>query len=94
MKPYHLSMLEQIRMELHSTPELAAYITDAMTRGLQESIRLQIERAADMEVVASMALHNRLFKGNELFIAQKLRKWQGQTSVRWDDALKKLEEQK
>ena len=91
MKQAHHQLLEQIRTELHSTPELAAYITEAMVRGLQESATLQRHRAADMETVAMMALNTRLFKGNESHIAKLLRKWQSQASIRLDDVISKLE---
>ena len=86
-----LELLENIRLLLHKVPEFAANITEAMTRGLQESAQIQRERAADMEVVASMAMHNRLFKGSEMFIAQKLRKWEGKCTLKWDDVLERLE---
>jgi hypothetical protein len=45
-----------------------------------------------MEVIASMAMNTRLFKGNENFLAQKLEKWNGKTSLRWDDQIAKLKE--
>ena len=48
------------------------------------------DHAVDMEVVASMALNTRLFKGNEKFIADKLEKWKHMSSVRWDDQIAKL----
>lgn len=91
MKKDHIVLLEQIRTELHSTPELAAYITEAMTRGLQEAVTLQRNRAVDMETVAMMTLNTRLFKGNENHIAKLLRKWQSQASMRLDDVIAKLE---
>lgn len=94
MNERHLVLIEQIRTELHNTPELAAYIIEAMTIGLRESASLQRERAADMEVVASMALHTRLFKGKELLIAQKLRKWQNKSALNWDEAIQRLESKK
>jgi hypothetical protein len=49
-------------------------------------------RASDMEVVANMALNNKLFKGNEHFIAHKLEQWQGKTSIKWDSQIAKLKE--
>ena len=60
--------------------------------GLENSAREAHIRATDMEVVANMAMNTRLFKGNENFLAQKLEKWHGQTSLRWDDQIKKLKE--
>ena len=58
--------------------------------GLENSAREAHIRAADMEVVASMALNTRLFKGNELFLAQKLERWDGKTSLKWDEQINKL----
>jgi hypothetical protein len=60
--------------------------------GLENSARMAHLRACDMEVVASMAMNTRLFKGNEHFLAQKLEHWKGQTSLRWDDQINKLKE--
>ena len=62
--------------------------------GLENSAREAHIRAADMEVVASMALNTRLFKGNEKFLAQKLEHWEGKTTLKWDEQIKKLKEKK
>ena len=48
------------------------------------------EHAVDMEVVANMAMETRLFKGNERFIAGKLKKWEHMNGLKWDDHIKKL----
>jgi hypothetical protein len=45
-----------------------------------------------MEVVASMAMNTRLFKGNEKFLVDKLEKWKSRTALRWDDQIAKLKE--
>lgn len=60
--------------------------------GLENNAREAQLRAADMEVVASMAMNTRLFKGNERFLAEKLERWEGKTSLRWDDQIAKLKE--
>lgn len=48
--------------------------------------------AVDMEVVASMAMNTRLFKGNERFLADKLEKWKDMNGLRWDDQITQLRE--
>ena len=94
IKPHHEILLAQIRMELVTTPELAAHITNAMIVGLKESARSQCERAADMETVACMAMNARLFKGKETYIATLLKKWQGRSALKWDDIMEKLDNAK
>ena len=50
------------------------------------------KHAVDMEVVASMALNTRLFKGNEKFLADKLEGWKHMNGLKWDDQINKLRE--
>lgn len=94
MKPHQETILENLRHELHDCPEFAAHVMQTMTQGLQEYASLAQKRAADMEVVAAMALNARLFKGQELFIARKLRENEGRTSLNWSDQIDKLESMK
>jgi len=75
-------------------PDEMRRIVDAAIKGLEDSARILQQKSADMEVVAAMALNGRVFKNNENFLAQKLEKWQGQTSLRWDDQIEKLKEKK
>ena len=49
--------------------------------------------AVDMEIVASMAMNTRLYKGNELFIADKLESWAHMNGLRWDDQIAKLKKE-
>ena len=48
--------------------------------------------AVDMEIVASMAMNTRLYKGNEKFLADKLKSWEHMNGLRWDDQIAKLKE--
>ena len=94
MKPHHEILLAQIRMELVTTPELAAHITNAMIAGLEASARSQRERAADMETVAYMAMDSKLFKGNGTYITTLLKKWQSRSALNWDGVIEKLDNAK
>jgi len=50
------------------------------------------KHAVDMEVIASMAMNTRLFKGNEKFLADKLEGWKHMNGLKWDEQIAKLRE--
>lgn len=89
MTPEDIKFLQEVRVRSRD-PEMMNRIIDVAINGLQDISRQANERAADMEVIASMAMNTRLFKGNENFLAQKLEKWHGKTALRWDDQIEKL----
>jgi hypothetical protein len=91
MTPEDITFYQEVRKRSQD-PDVMRQIIHVAIRGLEDSANLLQKRAADMEVVASMAMNTRLFKGNENFLAQKLEKWQDQTSLRWDDQINKLKE--
>ena len=73
-------------------PTMMRSIINSAIGGCEHNTRKACEQAADMEVVASMALNTRLFKGNEKFLAEKLEKWKDKTALRWDDQIAALKE--
>ena len=85
--------IQEITHRVKEKPELTSAIITAITNGVTESVNRQRQKASDMEVVASMALHQRLFKGNNKFIASKIRQYhdKGQTSIDWSTTLENLE---
>lgn len=85
--------LREVRHRAHD-PVMMRKIIEAAIVGCEDYAFEVHQRAADMEVVAAMALNARVFKSNETFLAQKLEKWQGKTSLRWDDQINKLREKK
>lgn len=91
MTPEDIKFLQDVRHRSRD-PEMMSKIVDCAIHGLQDSARQANQRAADMEVVASMAMNTRLFKGNEKFLVEKLEHWKGKTSLRWDDQIAKLKE--
>lgn len=93
MKLEDIKFLQEVRLRSQD-PEMMSRIIDTAINGLQDAARQTSQRAADMEVVASMALNTRLFKGNEKFLADKLEQWSGKTSLRWDDQIEKLKGKK
>ena len=71
-------------------PSMLQSIILAAVSGVKRRSEDVRAHAVDMEVVASMALNTRLFKGNEKFIADKIEKWKHMSSVRWDDQIARL----
>jgi hypothetical protein len=67
-------------------PEAAAYVSDYVAHGLNASRKEALERAADMEVALSVMIAQR-YKGREALVLDKLRKWNGKSSLRWDDTI-------
>ena len=93
MELEEIKFLQEV-LSRSQNPEMMRRIIDVAINGLQDNSRQSNQRAADMEVVASMAMNTRLFKGNEKFLVEKLEHWQGKTSLRWDDQIAKLKEKK
>lgn len=73
-------------------PAMLRSIIFSAIDGVERNAEEVRKHAVDMEVVASMALNTRLFKGNEKFIADKLEGWRHMNGLRWDDQIKKLRE--
>lgn len=91
MTPEDIKFYQEVRQRSQD-PDAMRQIIHVAIKGLEDSANILQQKAADMEVVAAMALNGRVFKGNQDFLAQKLEKWEGQTSLRWDDQIKKLKE--
>lgn len=91
MTPEDIKFLSEVAHRSQD-PVMMRSIINSAIGGLERNSRKAHERAADMEVVASMAMNTRLFKGNEKFLADKLESWAGQTALRWDDQINKLKE--
>ena len=81
-----LAMMESY---IKSDPEAAAYVSGYVARGLNESRKEALERAADMEVALSVMIAHR-YKGRETLVLEKLRKWNGKSALRWDDTINDL----
>ena len=72
-----------VRSYVAANPDVAAHVANHSQAGLNEALSKAYERAADMEV-ALVAATSKRFKGAEQVILDKLGKWKGQTSCRWD----------
>lgn len=81
--------LELVENYIKRDPEAAAYVSDYVAKGLNASRKEVLERAADMEVALSVMIAQR-YKGRETLVLGKLRKWNGKSALRWDDAINDL----
>lgn len=73
-------------------PDMFRSIILTLVSGVQRNAEEVRKHAVDMEIVASMAMNNRLFKGNEKFLADKLEGWKHMNGLKWDDQIAKLRE--
>ena len=93
MTPDDIKFLTEVARRSQD-PDMMRSIINSAIGGLLHDARKAHERAADMEVVAAIALNTRVFKSNQNFLAQKLEQWEGKTSLRWDDQINKLKDVK
>lgn len=77
------SFLQYVRAYVAEHPETATRVATYAQAGLEEALGKAYERAADMEIALVAAVSKRL-KGADGVILDKLTKWKGQTSCRWD----------
>jgi hypothetical protein len=75
-------------------PVMMQSIIMSAVGGVRRNAEEVRKHAVDMEVVASMALNTRLFKGNEKFLADKLESWKHMNGLKWDEQIAKLREKK
>ena len=73
-------------------PVMMQSIIMSAVNGVRQNAEEVRKHAVDMEVIASMAMNTRLYKGNEKFLADKLESWAHMNGLRWDDQIAKLKE--
>ena len=84
----HTPFYASIEAYIRENPEAAAHVADFVQAGLTQALDEARSRAADMEVALAVSLPRR--KPPPVAI-QKLRKWQGKTSLDWGWLLEKSE---
>jgi hypothetical protein len=85
----HTGFYASIKAYIRENPEAAAHVADYVQAGLNRALDEARTRAADMEVALAVALGGRT-KPNPVAL-DKLRKWQGKTSLEWGWLLEKSE---
>lgn len=86
----HMAFLQQVQDYVEKHPEVGAYVSDFVARGIEASRMDALHRAADMEVALTVAIAKR-WPGRETLILSKLKKWNGRSSIPWDDTISMLE---
>ena len=86
-----IRFLEQIQQFVKSKPARLGNVIAAATTGIEKYAEEINIRSMDMETVASMALHARLFNGNEKHIADLLSKHKERSALSWEHVIDNLE---
>jgi len=89
MADRHCEFLRYVQQYITEKPEAAAYVSEYVAKGIYASRQSALERAADMEAALSVMIAKR-YQGREEFVLSKLRKWNGASSLRWDDIISML----
>jgi len=80
--------LAMVQDYVEKDPEVAAHIHRYVEAGLRAALNTANERAADMEAALALMMAERYDKRKaKEFVKERLRKWAGQTSMKWDSIL-------
>lgn len=86
----HEAFLRYVQSYVTVNPEVGAYVSDSVARGMSAARQSALQRAADMETALAYMLSKRR-AGRDEFVLQTLRKWNNAASLRWDDTIRALE---
>ncbi|MGV0982607.1 MAG: hypothetical protein ACOYB0_09620 [Polynucleobacter sp.] len=73
---------------IESDPEAAAHVANYVQAGLRKALDEANQRAADMEIVASIMMYKKRWKGQDELVMDKINKWKGKANLNWDGLLK------
>jgi len=82
--------LAYIASYVEKDPESAAYIANYVQVGLRKALDEANQRAADMEIVASIMMYKKKWKGQDELVMSKINKWKNKASLNWDGLLKEV----
>lgn len=83
MNAEDMRFLDSVRQYVASNPRVAAHVATYAQAGLQEALNDAYARAADMEIALVCAMSPKMRQSKSI-ILDKLKKWEGHTSCRWD----------
>lgn len=89
----HGEFLEYVAQYVKANPAVAARVTEHVSIGLAEALAETQHRASDMEVALCQIITARKLSPIKPFILQKLKKWHGKTSLRWDETIAAMEQE-
>jgi hypothetical protein len=85
-----MELYATIRAKIEASPRMLEIAIRALTDGIESDRRKAREDQCEWEVVALTAMHTRLFKGQELSLADRIEKLVPRAAMRWDNVLNKL----
>lgn len=86
----HEEFLRYVEAYVKNNTDVAAYVSDAVARGISKKLNKANERAADMETALAVMVAKRYTK-REVLVLNKLKKWKDESALRWDDTISMLE---
>jgi hypothetical protein len=90
MTPQDIQFLELVKAYVEENPEVGAYVSDYVARGIETSRKEVLARAADMEVALAVAIATR-YNNRDAIILDKLKTWKDRSSLQWDSTIELLE---
>ena len=90
MKQEHYSFLNSVKQYVSDNPDVAAYVSDFVADGINESRKEAMKRAADMETALAIAIANR-YKDRDSLIVSILNRWRNKSALCWDSTIKLIE---
>ena len=75
---------------LEKNPELLGWVIKGLTDGMALSVEQARRDQVDWEVVASVAMNERLTNSKQLFLADKIEALNPRASLKWDWCVDKL----
>ena len=92
MTEQEILFLLTVRDTCKANPEMVAKVVDAANSGLRDRFDEMQKLSADIEAVAMLAMARRTKSIDKALLA-KLKQVNGNSFVRWDDEIVKLEKQ-
>ena len=86
MKQEHYAFLHSVKQYVSDNPDVAAYVSDFVAEGINESRNEALKRAADMETALAVALARRN-KGHDSLIVSILNRWRNKSALCWDSTI-------
>lgn len=87
----HAGFLKGVQEYIGANPEVAPYVTEFIAAGISAALAVSNERAMDMECALVGLLNMRGKEGKKLTL-DKLKKWDGKSSIPWTKTIQKLQE--
>ena len=78
----HSDFISTVVAYVEANPDVAPYVSDAISEGIHNALLTANRRAADMETCLAVMVAKR-YPDRLDFLKQKLTKWDGKTALNW-----------